>query len=1118
MASINIKTSKKVVPVIYCYTTPEIKRHDGWVKIGYSEREAESRIGQQANTVDVIYKTEWAKNAVFDDGSGEVFRDSDFHRYLTKNGIERKKGREWFHIDPITAKRMLDDFRENHGILQKTNAILSYRLRREQQEAVDRAVDYFQLHEDGQFLFNAKPRFGKTLSVYDLCKRMNAAKVLIVTNRPAIANSWYEDYTKFIGREGGYFFVSSVDGVKDRPLVISMESYKTDEKSRKERNLPLMKMICFMSLQDMKGSVYFGGKFEKLRDVAHTNWDLLVIDEAHEGVDTYKTDIAFDKVKRKHTLHLSGTPFKALANEKFPADAIYNWTYADEQKAKAGWKSPEGDENPYANLPQLNMYTYQMSEIIADELSRGAEINGETEEYAFDLNEFFATKENGFFNHNDSVDRFLDALTKQEKFPFSTPELRDELKHTLWLLNRVDSAKALAKKLKKHPVFKDYEIVLAAGDGRLDDDTETAKSFDRVKAAIGNNDKTITLSVGQLTTGVTIPEWTAVLMLSSIQSPGLYMQAAFRAQNPCLFTNGTQCFRKQNAYVFDFDPARTLIIFEKFANDLSSNTFGGRGDSEQREDNIRELMNFFPVIGEDENGEMILLDAAQVLSIPRKIKSREVVRRGFMSDFLFQNISNVFRAPLEVIEMIKQMTPAKDPGPLAGITPETGDKLNLNDDGEVELPDELVIGTASDLFGEKIFNDSTLQDTLSDIVGKASTENPASKESEKEDLERLNALKKAFREQVTAPITNKVAEEYGEYMTSRSEKKLQDKINNHADNVFDRSFGNYQTEKRSLETDRKTKLESAASEAEAAEINREFDDKQKKAAEDFKEKMAETIDTMVKEAGNTAVRDVETEKREKEKRSMVDSVKDHLRGFSRTIPSFLMAYGDDGTTLETFDIIIPDEVFLDVTSITLANFRLLRDGGDYENPDTGEKEHFDGHLFDPIVFNDSVKEFLGLKIKLADYFDEAMTEDIFDYIPPQKTNQIFTPKPTVKEMVDMLEKENPGCFDDPDHTFADLYMKSGMYLTEIVKRLYQSERMKEIFPDEKVRLNHIFAKQVYGLAPTEIIYRICLSYIMGFSSEIEIEKHNIRLCDALEYAKAGTLNQKLEEMFPELKG
>lgn len=205
-----------------------------------------------------------------------------------------------------------------------------------------------------------------------------------------------------------------------------------------------------------------------------------------------------------------------------------------------------------------------------------------------------------------------------------------------------------------------------------------------------------------------------------------------------------------------------------------------------------------------------------------------------------------------------------------------------------------------------------------------------------------------------------------------------------------------------------------------------------------------------------------------------------------------------------------------MTSITLEQFRFLRDGGDYPNEETGATEHFEGHLFDPIVFNDSVKEFLGFKVKLADYFDLSNEEDIFDYIPPQKTNQIFTPKPTVKDMVDRLEGENPGCFDDPDKTFVDLYMKSGMYITEIVKRLYQSERMKALYPDGKERLNHIFAKQVYGLAPTEIIYRICLAYIMGFSNEIKIEKHNIKLCNALEYAKNGTLEDKLEELFPEL--
>lgn len=249
-----------------------------------------------------------------------------------------------------------------------------------------------------------------------------------------------------------------------------------------------------------------------------------------------------------------------------------------------------------------------MSEIIKDELQQGIEIDGETEEYAFDLNEFFAVT-NGKFNHESSVDKFLDAMTRQTKFPFSTEELRDELKHTFWLLDRVDSAKVLAKKLKEHPVFKEYEIVLAAGDGKLDDDDETMKSYDKVVAAIAEHEKTITLSVGQLTTGITIPEWTAVLMLSNMRSPALYMQAAFRAQNPCLFKMGTSFKRKENAYVFDFDPARTLTIFEQFANNLNPNTAKGGGTAEERKKNVKELLNFFPVIGEDEHGELVELDA-----------------------------------------------------------------------------------------------------------------------------------------------------------------------------------------------------------------------------------------------------------------------------------------------------------------------------------------------------------------------------------------------------------------------------------------------------------------------------------------------------------------------------
>ena len=167
------------------------------------------------------------------------------------------------------------------------------------------------------------------------------------------------------------------------------------------------------------------------------------------------------------------------------------------------------------------------------------------------------------------------------------------------------------------------------------------------------------------------------------------------------------------------------------------------------------------------------------------------------------------------------------------------------------------------------------------------------------------------------------------------------------------------------------------------------------------------------------------------------------------------------------------------------------------------------------MFNDSIREFLALKSRLANYFEENMTEDIFDYIPPQKTNQIFTPKKVVKFMVDKLGEENPGCFDNPDFTFADLYMKSGLYVAEIVKRLFRSEKIKSLYPDEAERLNHIFEKQVYGLAPTEIIYRIALAFILGFSDNIKIEKHNLRLFDSLPYAQSGTLASTLDELFGE---
>lgn len=1100
-----INTSKKVTPMIYAYTTPEIARHNGWTKIGYTEQDVETRIKQQTHTADIKWSLEWKGNAIFDDGSGDRFTDKDFHAYLRKSGIEQEKGtnNEWFHITGQDSKLKFYDFRANRGLMHSMSTVIPYTLRKEQKNAVAQTIAYKNDHPNGQFLWNAKPRFGKTLSVYDFCKQSKAKTVLIVTNRPAIANSWYEDYMKFLGTESGYLFVSEVDALKGKPCVLSRKDY-TEALLAHGDDESYGNCIEFVSLQDMKGSKYFSTNgMDKLREVAEMDWDILVIDEAHEGVDTYKTDVAFDRINRKFTLHLSGTPFKALASNKFDDNAIFNWTYADEQTAKRDWDTSSEEENPYAPLPKLNMYTYQMSEIIKDELQQGVEINGETEEYAFDLNEFFSTN-NGKFKYNSSVDKFLDAMTLQEKFPFSAPELRDELKHTFWLLDRVDSARALAEKLKNHPVFKDYHVVLAAGDGKIDDTDENQKSYDKVVDAINKYDKTITLSVGQLTTGVTIPEWTAVLMLSNIKSPALYMQAAFRAQNPCLFKTKTGYARKENSYVFDFDPARTLTIFEEFANDLSADTSAGRGDVETRKKHIQELLNFFPVIGEDSNGELIELDAEKVLSIPRKIRSVEVVRRGFMSNYLFQNISQVFAAPQAVMDIITQIEPAEEPKTPLNLTPEAKDGLDLDGNGEVKVPEDVVIGVTQNVFGDKIFAPTKeVVDTVEKI-----TQTPEKAPSAVEQL------KKDAHKQITTGIINAAKENYGKEIKPADKRRLESRINGATDNFIDKTFTNFTIDKNTIEQERTEAKQNRHETGRTTEdIDREFDEKVKAATDQFQETLKTGLQNVAEEAKNDVVKTVETNKREREKSAIEDGIRDHLRGFSRTIPSFLMAYGDNKVTLATFDTIIPDNVFKEVTSITLDQFRFLRDGGPYTDPKTGEEKNFPGQLFDPVVFDDSVKEFMSTKKKLADYFEEKNVEDIFDYIPPQKTNQIFTPKVMVKKMVDMLEEENPGCFDLPNKTFIDLYMKSGLYIAEIVKRLYQSEELKRLYPDKDDRLKHIFEKQVYGLAPTEIIYKIATSYILGFDKDVKISKHNFKQLDALPYAKQGTLKKKLDEVF-----
>lgn len=652
--AVKIKSFKRVVPMIYAYNTPGVSYHDGWTKVGYTEKQTvEQRINQQTHTADIRWVLSWKDNAMFKDGSGEYFTDNDFHNYLESEKIQREQGTEWFHADGLKLQSYFNLFATRE--IAKSAEECNYTLRKEQKEAVDMTAEYF---ENGgeEFLWNAKPRFGKTLASYDLVRRMNFKKVLVVTNRPSISNSWADDFYKFIGWRGELAFVSDTDALKGRQGVLSRDDYIKATYADEDKNIG---MVAFESLQGLKGSVYFGGEHVKLQWMSELEFDLLIVDEAHEGVDTIRTDRAFRNIHRKHTLYLSGTPFKALASERFSKEQIYNWSYADEQEAKENWDKENDNYNPYEQLPRLAMFTYQLSNMIYDHLEKGVILSDddETTDYAFDLNEFFSTNDTGKFIHEEEIKKFLHALSSNEKYPYSTPELRAELSHTMWYLNRVASAKALAKLLKEDPVFCDYEIILAAGDGKLDDDEEETAAFNRVKNAIEKYEKTITLTVGQLTVGVTIPEWSGVLMLCNLQSPSSYMQAAFRAQNPCILTKNGQRMRKETAYVFDFDPARTLIIFDEFANNLSVETSQGRGTSDDRKENIRRLLNFFPVLGEDSEGKMVELDAAQVLSIPRRLK----VRKLFVTDLCqisYLRISAIFSVrPILLERLLKNLIP-----------------------------------------------------------------------------------------------------------------------------------------------------------------------------------------------------------------------------------------------------------------------------------------------------------------------------------------------------------------------------------------------------------------------------------------------------------------------------
>ena len=1064
-----IKTFKEVYPQIYSYILPNRPQNDGWQKIGYTERkDAEVRIREQNESAShkEPYTIKWVRPAR--KNNHEWFKDHELHRYYQQHEIPKNKGHgtEWFYFNgtPDKSLELFEDFCRNHFV--NNNGKISYTLRPEQKDAVEQTLEYAKLNQTvdfknpngkAEFLWNAKPRFGKTLTTYDFMKCFGAVKTLIVTNRPAIADSWYNDYKAFID---DYYFISTADSIKEKTLTRE-EFNKIEDLNKKQ--------ITFLSLQDLKGAKVFGGSFNKLQWVADLEWDLLVIDEAHEAVDTDKTDKAFENIKRKFTLHLSGTPFRALAEGKFSSEQIYNWTYLDEQKAKQSELENSQESGAHTDMPDLRLFNYKISDITAKQIEEGIDINGENVPPVFEFNDFLATNSKGEFKREADIWRFLNTLTENEGYPFSTPELRDELKHTFWFVgNRVNSAKAMEKLLKKHPVFENYKIILAAGDGRSLDDEESEeeaedfkkneKALARVKKAIKEHDKTITLSVGQLTTGVTVKEWSAVLMMSDVKKETLYTQAIFRAQNPYKYEKDGKLYSKKSAYVFDFSPYRVLEIYDKLANSLSEKSAIGNITESERQENVAELLNFFPVLSQDENGKMIELDASQVLTLPAAKMASDIVKRGFITNLLFKDIGNVFNLPSEIVKKLNKMQNSKEDG-----TANKKEKRDVSDNRERDEQKQKRISVNRNIiWGQKVYGEPI-----------------------REAFERAQEDMDSFEEQLTNAINEDILSEpiakYVEvYAPSKKEKKeLEEKIVEKIKTVSEEFKNSSQTEKE------KTKA------------------------------ITELADFVEKELPRDMIDNREEQAYQDDAKTELDIIREKLRTFSRAIPSFVMAAKDpknltidnlqDAVSDEDFEMLFNERDKLHTPDrFTKADFIELRDGGDYE--ENGEIIHFDG-FFEKYRFNAAIQEFEKKREQLADYLNNTTKEDIFSYIPVQKSNQIFTPREVVNKMLNTLEAENPRIFSNPNLTFCDLHIKSGLFLTETAKRLNRG--LANIIPDEQARLKHIFENQLFGFAPTQIIYDIAANYIYGGFPEIS--RQNLKKQDLTEQFKKGEpLNMKFD--------
>lgn len=623
--------------LIYIFRIPDAA-HNDCLKIGEAtfddgnitlppnssalNKAAKNRIDQYTKTAGIAYDLLHTEVAVFvKDGEICGFNDKEVHDVLMRSGIKRKEfpmvqgTNEWFVCDLETAKKAITAVKEGRKALQNseiTTGQSPIAFRPEQREAIEKTKKQFQ--KGSQMLWNAKMRFGKTLSALQVVKeRGDFRRVLILTHRPVVDAGWFEDFHKIFYDSDEYVYGSKNNG----DTFISLER-------RARRNE--CRYIYFASMQDLRGSELVGGNFDKNNDIFATPWDLIIVDEAHEGTQTELGKAVMKELTKESTkiLRLSGTPFNLL--DDYREDEIYTWDYVMEQRAKAQWDiTHPGDHNPYAGLPRLNIYTYDLGRLMNEYAD---------EEIAFNFKEFFRTNNNGEFIHHSHVERFLNLLTKTDEnsmYPFANRRYRDIFRHTLWMLPGVKSAKALSSMLKNHPVFGMFEIVNVAGDG--DEEEANEEALRKVEHAIGKNPnltRTITLSCGRLTTGVSVKPWTGVLMLSGSfnTAASAYMQTIFRVQTPATI-NGRI---KEDCYVFDFAPDRTLKVLAETAK---ISTKAGKQSSSERQQ-LGEFLNFCPIIS-IEGSQMRQLNTEHMLQQLKRVYVERVVQNGFEDGYLYND-------------------------------------------------------------------------------------------------------------------------------------------------------------------------------------------------------------------------------------------------------------------------------------------------------------------------------------------------------------------------------------------------------------------------------------------------------------------------------------------------